>query len=164
MTLPFETSEYRDRIRRTQERMAAKGIDVLLAADPANMNYLTGYDGWSFYTPQCVVVAPALDEPLCIVRGMDANGAKVTTFLAHANIIGYPDHYVQSAERHSMDYVADMLKQCCLDKGRIGVEMDVYYFSAAAYEALKRCLPNATWVDANLLVNWVCIVKLEREI
>src|SRR5262249_26085573 len=42
-TLPFETSEYRDRIRRTQESMAAKGIDVLLAADPANMNYLTGY-------------------------------------------------------------------------------------------------------------------------
>jgi len=163
-TLPFETSEYRDRIRRTQESMAAKGIDVLLAADPANMNYLTGYDGWSFYTPQCVVVAPALDEPLCIVRGMDANGAKVTTFLKHENIIGYPDHYVQSAERHPMDYVADMLKQRGLDKGRIGVEMDAFYFTAASYASLQRSLPNAKWVDANLLVNWVRIVKSAREI
>ena len=163
-TLPFETSEYRDRIRRTQERMAAKGIDVLLAADPANMNYLTGYDGWSFYTPQCVVVAPALDEPLCIVRGMDANGAKVTTFLRHQNIIGYPDNYVQSTERHPMDYVADMLKQRRLDKGRIGVEMDAYYFSAACYEALKRNLPDARWVDATSLVNWARIVKSPREL
>ena len=164
MTLPFETREYGDRIRRTQERMAAKGIDVLLAADPANMNYLTGYDGWSFYTPQCVVVAPALDEPLCIVRGMDANGAKVTTFLRHQNIIGYPDNYVQSTERHPMDYVADMLKQRRLDKGRIGVEMDAYYFSAACYEALKRNLPDARWVDATSLVNWVRIVKSPREL
>jgi len=163
-TLPFETSEYRARIRRTHESMAAKGIDVLLAADPANMNYLTGYDGWSFYTPQCVVVAPALDEPLCIVRGMDANGAKVTTFLKHENIIGYPDHYVQSVERHPMDYVADMLRARRLDKGRIGVEMDAYYFSAASFDALKRHLPDARWVDATSLVNWVRIVKSAREI
>src|SRR5215510_12566220 len=155
---PFDKKEYLDRIRATKERMAARGIEVLLAADPANMNYLTGYDGWSFYTPQCVVVALELEEPLCIVRGMDANGAKVTTFLEHANIIGYPDHYVQSAERHPMDYVADVLKQRRLDKGRIGVEMDAFYFTAASYEALKRSLPNATWVDANLLVNWVRIV------
>ena len=146
---PFDKSEYLDRIRRTKERMAARGIEVLLAADPANMNYLTGYDGWSFYTPQCVVVALDLEEPLCIVRGMDANGAKVTTFLKHENIIGYPDHYVQSPDRHAMDYVADLLQQRRLDKKRIGLEMDAYYFTPLAYEALKRGLPNAAWVDAN---------------
>jgi ectoine utilization protein EutD len=164
MGLPFERSEYEARIRKTKERMAADGIDVLLASDPANMNYLTGYDGWSFYTPQCVVVAPALAEPLCIVRGMDANGAKATTFLKHESIIGYPDHYVQSSERHPMDYVAQMLQERRLDKGRIGVEMDAYYFSPAAYESLKRHLPNARWVDGNLLVNWVRAVKSPQEI
>ena len=101
--LPFETSEYLTRIAKTKKRMAERGIEVLLVADPANMNYLTGYNGWSFYTPQVVVLSEALAEPLCIVRGMDANGAKVTTFLKHENIIGYPDHYVQSPDRHAMD-------------------------------------------------------------
>jgi ectoine utilization protein EutD len=163
-TLPFEKSEYETRIRNTKERMAAQGFEVLLAADPANMNYLTGYDGWSFYTPQCVVVALDLDEPLCIVRGMDANGAKVTTFLKHENIIGFPDHYVQHAERHPYDYVAEMLKQRRLDGKRIGVEMDAYYFTAACFESLKRSLPNGRFGDANLLVNWVRIVKSPREI
>src|SRR4029077_7576048 len=79
--LPFETSEYLERIAKTKKRMAERGIEVLLVVDPANMNYLTGYNGWSFYTPQAIVPSEALAEPLCIVRGMDANGAKVTTFL-----------------------------------------------------------------------------------
>jgi ectoine utilization protein EutD len=162
--LPFERSEYLERIRNTRERMARQGIDVLLAADPANMNYLTGYDGWSFYTPQCVVVALDLDEPLCIVRGMDANGAKVTTFLKHENIVGFPDQYVQHPERHPYDYIAEVLTARRLGSGRIGVEMDAYYFTAACHDALKRSLPNGRFADANLLVNWVRIVKSPREI
>src|SRR5882672_5310251 len=115
-TLPFETSEYQQRIRGTKERMAARGIEVLLAADPANMNYLTGYDGWSFYTPQAVILAQDLAEPICITRGMDANGAKLTTFLDHANILGYPDHYVQSTERHPMDWIAGIVRERGLDR------------------------------------------------
>src|SRR4029077_9766829 len=157
--LPFETSEYLERIAKTKKRMAERGIEVLLVVDPANMNYLTGYNGWAFYTPQAIKfsearahplsflramwLSEALAEPLFIVRGMDANGAKVTTFLKHENIIGYPDHYVQSPVRHAMDYVADMLKERKLDKARIGLEMDSYYFTPLAYEALKRNLPNA---------------------
>ena len=41
--LPFETSEYLKRIDNTKRHMAKAGLDVLLAADTANMNYLTGY-------------------------------------------------------------------------------------------------------------------------
>ena len=43
MTL-FETGEYITRIEKTKDRMAEAGIDVLVVSDPANMNYLTGYD------------------------------------------------------------------------------------------------------------------------
>jgi len=162
--LPFERSEYDARLAETRKRMSSLGIDVLLVFDPANMNYLSGYDGWSFYTPQVLVVGQELDEPICIVRGMDANGAKVTTFLKPENIIGYPDHYVQSTERHPMDYVAEVLKQRGLDGKRFSMEMESYYFTAAAYESLKRNLPRAKWVDSGSLVNWVRAVKSPREI
>ncbi len=162
--LPFEKTEFLARIAKTQQRMAARGIDTLLAVDPANMNYLTGYDGWSFYTPQAVIVAERQAEPICITRGMDANGAKLTTFLDHSNIIGYPDHYVQSTERHPMDYIAEVLRQRRLDRGTIALEMDAYYFSPAGYEALKRHLPNVRFVDSGQLVNWVRAVKSPREI
>ncbi|ANU15388.1 Xaa-Pro dipeptidase [Planococcus halocryophilus Or1] len=158
------TAEYQTRIWKTKERMALKGIEVLLITDPANMNYLSGYDGWSFYVHQMLIVINDEDQPIWVGRTMDANAAKITTWLYHDNIISYPDTYVQSETKHPMDFVADILKQIGQDKRRIGVEMENYYFTAKCYEQLKKGLPNATFQDATLLVNWVRIVKSDQEI
>ena len=163
MTL-FERREYLSRVDRTKERMAARGIDVLLVASPANQFYLTGYDGCSFYTPQMVVVSLAQEEPVWVGRAMDAAGAKFTAFLTPDNVVPYPDTYVGSGERHPMEFVADVVRQRGWDRGAIGVEMDDYYYTARWHEILTRDLPNARLVDAFLLVNWVRMVKSPREI
>ena len=160
----FEAAEYRERQAKTKARMAAEGIDVLLASDPANMCYLSGYDGWSFYVHQLLVVALDADAPIWIGRGMDAGAAKVTTYLAHDDIVGYPDDYVQSTEKHPMDYVAGVLEARGWGGLRIGVEKDAYYFTAACLASLERNLPNATFVDATGLANWVRIVKSPAEL
>jgi len=47
----FSRNEFLERIAKTKSAMAKKGIELLVVCDPANMNYLTGYDGWSFYVP-----------------------------------------------------------------------------------------------------------------
>lgn len=102
----FQTEEYLERIRNTKKRMTDKGIDVLIVSDPANLNYLTGYDGWSFYVPQAVVVSLNEEQPIWIGRGMDANGARHTTFLSDDNIIGYPDDYVKKKQSKAKKIVA----------------------------------------------------------
>ncbi|BBO69426.1 ectoine hydrolase DoeA [Desulfosarcina alkanivorans] len=163
MTL-FDESEYLERLGKTKTRMADAGIDVLVASDPANMNYLTGYDGWSFYVPQCVVVSLDADTPLWIGRGMDVAGARHTTFLPEADIIGYPDHYVQTLARHPMNFVGDMIAERGWGAKTVGVEMDAYYFSARAYAELQKHLPNARFANADLLVNWVRLIKSDAEI
>lgn len=160
----FEAAEYRERQAKTKARMAAEGVDVLLASDPANMCYLSGYDGWSFYVHQLLVVALDADAPIWIGRGMDAGAAKVTTYLAHDDIVGYPDDFVQSTEKHPMDYVAGVLEARGWGGARIGVEMDAYYFTAACLASLERNLANATFVDATGLANWVRIVKSPAEL
>jgi len=48
----FELTEYKERLHKTKKRMANGGLEVLIATHPANMNYLSSYDGWSFYTHQ----------------------------------------------------------------------------------------------------------------
>ena len=160
----FATDEYLDRLAKTKKRMSKAGMDVLVVSDPANMNYLTGYDGWSFYVPQCVVVAIDEAQPLWIGRGMDAAGAKYTTFLQDENIIGYPDDYVQNPVKHPMNFVADEIKRRGWEKRAIGVEMDAYYFSAHGFLAFQKDLPQADIKDGNLLVSWVRLVKSEAEI
>lgn len=161
---PFAVEEYRERVRRTKERMVERGLDALIIADPANMNYLTGYDGWSFYTPQCVVVALAEDEPLCYVRGMDRNGGLRTSVLPAARVLGYPDAYVQSADRHPFAWVAADLSRRDLGRGTVGTEQDVYYFSPRAQAVFERGLPDARFADATLLVNWLRAIKSEAEL
>ena len=52
----FSKNEYQDRLKKVQASMQRKGIELLISQDPSNMNYLTGYDAWSFYYAQCVIV------------------------------------------------------------------------------------------------------------
>ena len=151
-SLNFSAAEYAERLAKTRNAMAKAGIDLLIVTDPSNMHWLTGYDGWSFYVHQCVLVSLE-GEPVWYGRGQDANGAKRTAYIAHENIIGYPDHYVQSTERHPMDFLSGIIAQRGCDRGTIAVEMDNYYFSAAAYLSLVRNLPNAKFKDALSLVN-----------
>ncbi len=161
--LKFSREEYAQRLAKTRKAMDAKGIDLLICSDPSNMAWLTGYDGWSFYVHQAVIVPPH-GEPVWFGRGQDANGAKRTAYLDHSNIVGYADHYVQSTERHPMDYLSEVLIARGWGAKKIGVEMDNYYFSAAAFASLQKHLPNARFVDATALVNWQRAVKSPTEI
>ena len=53
----FEKEEYDIRLAKVRKSMDEKNIEVLIVTDPSNMSWLTGYDGWSFYVHQCVVLA-----------------------------------------------------------------------------------------------------------
>ncbi|MET3792426.1 ectoine hydrolase DoeA [Aquamicrobium terrae] len=161
--LKFSREEYGERLEKTRRAMDAEGIDLLICSDPSNMAWLTGYDGWSFYVHQAVVVPPE-GEPIWFGRGQDANGARRTAYLSPENIIGYPDHYVQSTERHPMDYLAGILADKGWGAKRIGVEMDNYWFSAKAFASLQQHLPNARFEDATALVNWQRAIKSPTEI
>jgi ectoine hydrolase len=161
--LKFSREEYADRLAKTRKAMDAKGIELLIVSDPSNMAWLTGYDGWSFYVHQAVIVPP-IGEPVWYGRAQDVNGAKRTAYLGNDDIVGYADNYVQSTERHPMDYLAQVLAERRWDRFVIGVEMDNYWFSAAAFASLQKHLPNARFVDATALVNWQRAVKSPTEI
>jgi len=161
---PFSEAEFAARLAKTKARMAEAGLDALIISDPANMNYLTGYDGWSFYVHQCVVVGLDLEQPIWIGRGQDANGAKLTTILSDGNILGYSDDHVQSTTKHPMQFVATVMRDRGLARGTIGVEADCYYFTAKAQDVLATELPDARIADAGVLVNWVRAVKSDAEI
>ena len=160
----FDDAEFAGRVARTKAKMAEIGVDVLLVASPANQFWLTGYDGWSFYTPQMVVVAADLEQPLWVGRAMDAVGAKFTVFMSRDHIIPYGDEYVGSGERHPMEFLVDILKSRGWGARRIGVEMDDYYYTARWHAILTAGLPDAIFSDAFLAVNRVRMKKSDREI
>ena len=162
--LIFSEEEFQQRVRKTKEMMDKDGMEMLLVMDPANMNYLTGYDGWSFYVHQGVIVSLDAQHPFWFGREQDSNGARITSWLPDGCIHGYPDEYVQSRYTHTMRWVADLLRQKGLEKKRFGVEMDGYWFNARMYVTLLEELPDAVLMDGTNLVNWIKTVKSPAEI
>jgi ectoine hydrolase len=162
-SLHFPLAEYQRRIARTRAAMASRGLDLVIVSDPSNMAWLTGYDGWSFYVHQAVLLG--LDgDPLWWGRAMDAQGAKRTVFMAPDNIVGYDDTYVQNPDKHPMDQLSGVIASRGWDGVRIGVEMDNYWFSTAAFRSLRSNLSAARFSDATGLVNWQRAVKSSFEI
>ena len=143
--------------------MAAAGLDLLVVTDPSNMGWLTGYDGWSFYVHQAVLIGPEGD-PLWWGRQMDAAGAMRTVFMGDAYIHGYDDTYVQNPAKHPMEDLSRLIAAQGWAGLRIGVEMDNYYFTAAAYASLLANNPQATFADCTGLVNWQRAVKSDTEL
>lgn len=160
----FTKEEYNRRVQKAKEVMDRNGMEMLLVMDPANMNYLTGYDGWSFYVHQGVIVTLDMEKPLWFGREQDSNGARLTSWLPDDCIHGYPDEYVQSRYTHTMRWVADLLRERNLDKKRFGLEMDGYWFNARMYTTLLEALPQAKLMDGNNLVNWIRSIKSHDEI
>ncbi len=136
----------------------------MISQDPANMNYLTGYDAWSFYYAQCVLVHINEDEPICFLRPMDAGGAYIKTYLQDKNIIKYDEKCIHTWPSHPYDYLVEEIKRRKWDNQCIGLEMDSHYFTAYCYEKIKQGLPNAKIKDSERLVNWVRLVKSNAEI
>ena len=161
--LPFSPAEYSRRLELVRAEMAKRGLDALFVTDPSNQAWLTGYDGWSFYVHQGVIVLPDAD-PVWWGRNQDTNGALRTVWMGPENVRGYADGFVQSTERHPMQDLAKHLAAAGVEAGRIGVEMDNYYYSAKAHASLCESLPKARIVDATALVNWKRTVKSEPEL
>jgi len=162
-TLPFSRAEYSRRLEKTRAAMAKAGLDLLFVTDPSNQAWLTGYDGWSFYVHQAVLV-PLEGDPIWWGRYMDSVGANRTCWMKPSHVHGYADHFVQSTEHHPMQDLAGHIKALGAEGKRIGVEMENYYYSAKAHAVLIEELPGATFCDATAMVNWQRLVKSGEEV
>jgi Xaa-Pro aminopeptidase len=162
-TPPFSKAEYNRRLAETKKRMADAGFDLIVCQDPANMGWLTGFDGWSFYTPQ-VVLVHLDEEPIWFGRAQDAKAAHITTDIPANNIIGYSEKLIHHATGHPYDELADLIKERGWASARIGVELDAHYYTARAHAHLVEGVPDAKVSDSEQLVNWARLVKSDAEL
>jgi Xaa-Pro aminopeptidase len=161
---PFEAAEYAGRLADVKRRMAEAGLDLMICQDPANMCWLTGFDGWSFYTPQVVLVHQDDPWPVWFGRAQDAKSAHITTDLPGENIVSFSEFLVHHPENHPFDELCDMIEARGWGSARIGVEMDAHYYTARAHRHLVSGLPNARLTDSRELVNWARLVKSDAEV
>lgn len=161
---PFLPVEFRRRVQDVKQRMERTGLDLLICQDPANMYWLTGYDGYSFYVPQAVLVQLQSDMPIWFGRFVDVNSAHITTDLPSENIKSFSDHRLQHPELHPFDDLCDLINSRGWGSDRIGVELNAHYYTARAHHHLVQGLPNAKFADSRELVNWARLIKSDAEL
>ena len=164
---PFPDTEYAERLARVQAVMADRSLSAILVVDPANLYYLTGYNAWSFYMPQCLIV-PATGRPHLFARAMDAHGAHYTASLRPEEIHGYPEDLVHRPDVHPYDWIATTALELGLlqdtSDAAIAAEIDAHYFSPRGFLALHAHLRHTVLVDSRELVNWVRVIKSPLEL
>jgi Xaa-Pro aminopeptidase len=161
---PFPKAEYERRVNKVKQRMQSAGFDLLICQDPANMSWLTGFDGWSFYTPQVVLLHLEEVAPIWFGRAQDAKSARITTDLPDANIIGFSELLVHHPTRHPFDELCELVISRGWGSARIGVELDAHYYTARAHHHITSGLPNAKIEDNREIVNWARLVKSDAEL
>ncbi|MEM7291989.1 MAG: M24 family metallopeptidase [Pseudomonadota bacterium] len=161
---PFSREEFEQRVTRVKQRMDEAGFDLLICQDPASMGWLTGFDGWSFYTPQAVLVHTAEASPIWFGRAQDAKSAHITTDIPADNIVEFSEPLVHHPTEHPFDELCDLIKARGWGATRIGVELDAHYYTARAHRHILAGLPDAKIDDSRELVNWARLVKSEAEL
>ena len=163
-TKAFEVTEFERRRSEVGRRMEDAGFDLLVCQDPANMSWLTGFDGWSFYMPQAVLVHRDEEHPIWFGRAQDARSASITTDLPADNIVAYSEALVHHRTSHPFDELCELIGRRGWGHARIGVDLDSPYYTARAHRHLAGGLPDATVSDSRELVNWARLVKSPAEL
>jgi Xaa-Pro dipeptidase len=151
----FSTGEFQARVRRVQEAMAGRGIDILLIHAPENIYYLTGHQTSGYFAYQTVVLAQS-GEPQLLLRLLERGNVDEYSWLAGAKTWREGDDVVEK----TLELVRAALPQ----NKTIGLEKRCWFLTAAVAEALTAGLAASRVVDASLLVDRVRLIKSDAEI
>jgi Xaa-Pro dipeptidase len=147
--------EYERRLEELRQRMADRGIDVMMTTTPENICYLTGFESVGHYYFNALV-APLEGEPFMTPRLLENRGVQYYTWVEVSR--PYKDN------EDPMEIVGAALKEFGLDDRRIGYEKDCWFFTAAQQERLFARSPEITFIDCGGIVEEGRLIKSEYEI
>jgi len=171
----FTEQEYRDRLARLRELMAAQGLELCLISTPENIYYLTGLDHWGYFAPHILIV-PADGEMVLVTRDMErvtvSHQVRNAVFQGHQDSETAADMVIrhlhdrrqakgraEAAAKLIADVVADLEE----NRARIGLEKWSSGLSHGLAESLYAHVGDAEWVDVSGLVDGLRLVKSPLE-
>ncbi len=150
--------EYRQRLARTREWMAARGLDLLLLSQPEHYNWLSGYEPTSAFYFQVLIVPLEQGAPLTLL----CNKAEL---LLCEETCWVSDVRPVWTHEDQIARLLEVLRERGLDRaGRIGLNLSSYHLKARYALELMRELPHAEMVDVCGGLDDLRLVKSPAEI
>ncbi|RPG00825.1 MAG: aminopeptidase P family protein [Proteobacteria bacterium TMED51] len=150
---PFSDDELSLRLVATRQKMAVRGLDLVLLSAPEHVFYLTGLDHWGYFAPHVLIVA-AEGELVLVTRAMEH--VAIRNQVRNATFIGHSD------SESAADVVVKHLNGASSGK-TIGLESASAGLSYAMGQALKQGIDGASWVDITGMLDEMRLVKSIEE-
>jgi Xaa-Pro aminopeptidase len=169
MNLPFETSEYHQRIDRLRRLMSQENVDVLVVvgnrADNSNIRYLSNFE--DFYGGDSIIVVPAQGDlgftTNAIMHGEPMHSGIQDCWIEDVRCAAAPRTVTGKADAVTIfDHVEDFISESRTGTGTIGI---VGEFNVSTLEAfLADRFPDATFKHAPALLQKMRAIKSLAEV
>lgn len=154
------TINYANRIQRMQKIMEEMDIDVLIGTRMVSVTFVSGA-----FVPWRAAALVSRDCHVELINFLiDHERVRAESWLDQVTA------YAPLPGMDMLDLAVLQIKAKGWDKGRIGVELghsprgNTGYLAATEYDLLKEHLPNATFVNANAVVDQAGYIKDPQEI
>lgn len=153
--LPFTLEEHRQRLSRTRDEVARRGLDLVLVSIPENVYYLTGYGSLGYFAFQIIGV-PREGEPFMFMREIEAD---------HLLDLGLVTDVTTYTDRDDPVVVLrDALGKRGLLGKVIGIEKDAWFFPPGRAERMHQVFGGGELRDAAGVVEGLRMLKSDQEI
>ncbi|SEQ20097.1 Xaa-Pro dipeptidase [Faunimonas pinastri] len=159
VTLRFPEEEHRGRLRRTQQIMAARGLDALLIFAQESHYYLTGFDTAGYVFFQAGLVMADAGPTTLLTRTPDKRQAEVASLYDEVRI------WLNAEDANPALDLRAVLEERGLKGAKVGVEFATYGLTAANGRLIEAALTGfCTLEDASDIVRGQRLVKSSLEL
>jgi Xaa-Pro dipeptidase len=169
MNLPFDVSEYQDRLQRLRGLMARDGYECLVVlgnrADNSNIRYLSNFE--DFYGGESIVVVPMQGDAgfttNAIMHGEPMHSGIQDCWIEDVRCAAAPRTVTGNADAVTIfDHVEDFINERGAGRGVIGVVGD---FNAERLQSfLTEQFPQATVKPASGILREMRAIKSDNEV
>lgn len=154
----FSKAEHQRRLLRARHALSEAGLQGAVCVSPETLFYLAGYEGYTFWTEQALVLSATSGEAVLILRDADLPLATETAVVDDVRTYRF-------GRDDPAQLVRDALSDLGLSEGRIGTEKQSYALPAAYGERLAARLQGSfTLTDCSRLLSRLRVRKSAAEI
>lgn len=156
MNLPFTIQEYKERVSRVQNEMAAAGLHALVLSKPQNIYYLSGNRASYIGAPLTslhVLVVPSEGDPVLICRKLEEEAVKEQWTKDPQLYLDHEDPY---------NYLLQVISKFKATDEKIGIEER--NLIKTTYDRIKQALPNSKLADVSGMVDKIRLAMNQKEI
>lgn len=154
----FPAAEYDARLARARHALQVAGLAGAICVSPESLFYLTGYEGYSYWSEQALVLPADAAQPVLVLRDVDLPLAVETARVDRITTYRF-------AAQDPVELIAEALEEGGLLNGPVGIEKQSYALPGAYFERLARRLRHSVELrDCGDLLSRLRVAKSPAEL